>query len=171
MMKESRQRQLLEGQSSVARKVFEGVPIQEYWAEDEILRHLKLTSTGASPHTVRACLGELKDAGLIREPLKNHFQRAIVNIKPPKPEASEAVMNNGTQKSGQPKAEITPMDQLATVGTELTLLATEFGERLRAMALRIEEVALSVESQRESDAAAMAKVRQFQGLLKSIGGE
>lgn len=170
-MNESRQKQLLDGQSSVARKVFEGVPIQEAWAETGIAQAMRNRGVTIASHTVRACILEMKDAGLIKEPRTGHYQRAPVTTKVakvlslPTETISEPVM---TGKTYTVKPTPSPLDLLGTVATELTLLASEFGERMRALALRVEEVALSVEAQREQDAEAMAKAQQLRALLKGF---
>lgn len=67
------------------------------------------------------------------------------------------------------KAEQTPLDMISTISTELTLMATEYGERMRAMSLRLEEIALKVEEQREEDAKIIAKANQLKDLLKGFG--
>jgi hypothetical protein len=175
-MKESRQRQLLEGQSSVARKVFEGVPIQEAWAENEILKAMRTSGVTIAAHTIRACLLDMKDVGLIKEPRQGQFQRAPVQpylrqseAVAPKPvennpiPASEPVMQTPTAKTP------TPLDLLGTVATELVLLSSEFSERMKALADRVEDVALSVAAQRESDAAIIAQATQLKELLKGFG--
>jgi hypothetical protein len=110
---------------------------------------------------------------LIKEPKSGHFQRVPVqpylrlnDHKPYTPEPiSEPAMPTPTDK----KTEVTPLDLLATVATELALLASEFGERLRALSLRVEEVALSVGAQREADAAIIAQATQLKELLKGFG--
>lgn len=174
MMKESRQRQLLEGQSSVARKVFEGVPIQEAWAENEILKAMRTSGVTIAAHTIRACLLDMKDVGLIKEPRQGQFQRAPVQpylrlsesqspTQQPT-QASEPVMPT-TTKTQTPS----PLDLLATVATELVLLSSEFSERMKALAARVEEVALSVAAQREADAAIIAQANQLKVLLKGFG--
>ncbi|MNG40594.1 hypothetical protein D3C84_1292400 [compost metagenome] len=47
-------------------------------------------------------------------------------------------------------------------------LADELGQRMKKLAVRIEEVALSVESEREGNAEALGKLKQLQSLLKSL---
>lgn len=173
MMKESRQRQLLEGQSSVARKVFECVPIQEAWSENEIVKAMRAAGPTIASHAVRGCLLDMFDVGLIKRPSANYYQRVPVQpflrlsaapTQKPTP-ASEPAMTTTTVK----KTETAPLDLLGTVATELALLASEFGERLRALALRVEEVALTVEAQREADAAIIAQANQLKVLLKGFG--
>ncbi len=48
------------------------------------------------------------------------------------------------------------------------ILADDFSKRMKALASRIEEVALSVEAERETNAAAVGKLKQLQELLKGI---
>lgn len=175
MMKESRQRQLLEGQSSVARKVFEGVPIQEAWPENAIFDAIRNNNISIAAHAVRGCLLDMKDVGLVKELPKGYFQRVAVqpylrlsedkNTQATQAITIEASMQTPTAKKTEP----TPLDLLATVATELTLMASEYSERLRALSLRVEEVALSVASQREADAAIIAQANQLKVLLKGFG--
>ena len=66
-MNESRQQQILAGQSSIAQKVFGHVPIQASWSAHDIHGAvIAANATGASAYAIRRALGELKDAGLIR---------------------------------------------------------------------------------------------------------
>ena len=77
-MNESRQQQMLAGQSSIAQKVFGHVPIQARWSARDIHGAvLAANASGASAYAVRRALGELKDAGLIREPIGGKFQRDV----------------------------------------------------------------------------------------------
>lgn len=195
----SRQRQLLDGQTSVARKVFHSVPIQDAWDEATIIREMRASGSSVTiaAHAVRSCLYDLKDAGLVKEPSKGHFQRATVTVREPKaPRAAtsrnansepappsfyaegtepapahlveyEATMKNTLTLAPAP---MTPLDVLGTIATELTVFSVEFGARMKALSERVEDVALLIEAQREADAASMAKVRQLQDLLKDVVG-
>lgn len=166
---DSRIQQLLAGQSSTARKVFEHVPIQQAWSAHDIhCAALAVNATSVSVHAVRRALGELKDAGIIREPVGSKFQRDAVTIKLriEKPMSKPAVEVVTPIK----KAEINALDALAGLSAEVVTLANEFSARMKAMATRIEEVALSVEAEREGSAHATAKLKQLQSLLKEIGG-
>lgn len=170
MMKESRQRQLLEGQSSMARKVFEGVPIQEAWSENDIVKAMRSSSMTVAVHTIRACLLDMVDAGLIRQPKSGHYQREPVQpfLRLP---TDQPTNNIEPVMSTAKKPEPTPLDLLGTVATELVLMASEFAERMKALAARVEEVALQVEAQREADASTMAKVNQLKALLSDVVGQ
>lgn len=165
-MNESRQARILAGQSSIAQKVFGYVPIQTSWSNHEI--HVAASAaqvTSASPYAIRRALGELKDAGLIREPVGGKFQRDAATPKPKKEQAM-------TQTAKTTAVPITKsegaLDVLASLSGEVVTLADDFSQRMKVLAGRIEEVALSVEAEREGNAEALGKLKQLQSLLKGI---
>lgn len=165
-MNESRQQQILAGQSSIAQKVFTLVPIQAAWSNHEIHgAALTAKATGASPYAIRRALGELKEAGLIREPVGGKFQRDAAT---PKTIKEQAVTQVAKQAVVSIKKSEGALDVLASLSGEVVSLADDFSKRMKALASRIEEVALSVEVERETNAAAVGKLKQLQELLKGI---
>ena len=165
-MNESRQQQILAGQSSIAQKVFTLVPIQAAWSNHEIhSAALTAKATGASPYAIRRALGELKEAGLIREPVGGKFQRDAAT---PKTIKEQAVTQVAKQAVVSIKKSEGALDVLASLSGEVVSLADDFSKRMKALATRIEEVALSVEAERETNAAAVGKLKQLQELLKGI---
>jgi DNA-binding transcriptional regulator YhcF (GntR family) len=165
-MNESRQQQILAGQSSIAQKVFTLVPIQAAWSNHEIHgAAITAKATGASPYAIRRALGELKEAGLIREPVGGKFQRDAAT---PKTIKEQAVTQVAKQAVVSIKKSEGALDVLASLSGEVVILADDFSKRMKALASRIEEVALSVEAERETNAAAVGKLKQLQELLKGI---
>lgn len=165
-MNESRQQQILAGQSSIAQKVFTLIPIQAAWSNHEIHgAALTAKATGASPYAIRRALGELKEAGLIREPVGGKFQRDAAT---PKTIKEQAVNQVAKQAVVSIKKSEGALDVLASLSGEVVSLADDFSKRMKALASRIEEVALSVEAERETNAAAVGKLKQLQELLKGI---
>ncbi|MBK3465849.1 hypothetical protein [Pseudomonas sp. MF6776] len=165
-MNESRQQQILAGQSSIAQKIFAYVPIQTSWSNHEIHGAVSnAKATGASPYAIRRALGELKEAGLIREPVGGKFQRDAATKKPQKEQAVSQVAKQTVVSIKKPEG---ALDVLASLSGEVVSLADDFSKRMKALATRIEEVALSVESERETNAAAVGKLKQLQELLKGI---
>ncbi|WP_236202478.1 hypothetical protein [Pseudomonas carnis] len=165
-MNESRQQQILAGQSSIAQKVFTLVPIQAAWSNHEIHgAAITAKATGASPYAIRRALGELKEAGLIREPVGGKFQRDAAT---PKTIKEPAVTQVAKQAVVSIKKSEGALDVLASLSGEVVILADDFSKRMKALASRIEEVALSVEAERETNAAAVGKLKQLQELLKGI---
>jgi len=166
---ESRLQQLLAGQSSIARKVFVHVPIQECWSAHDVHgAALAANATTVSAHAIRRALCELKDAGIIREPIGGKFQRDAITIKL----KSQQPMTKAVTETvvSIKKLEVQALDALAGLSAEVIDLSNEVASRLKALACRIEEVALGVEAEREGNAQASAKLKQLQSLLKDIGG-
>lgn len=162
-MNEARQQQMLAGQSSIAQKVFGYVPIQVSWSAHDIHGAvLAANATGASAYAIRRAIGELKDAGLIREPIGGKFQRDAVTPKPKRDQVMPVAKQTGVSIKKQEGA----LDVLATLSGEVTSLSDEFSKRMRALAGRIEEVALSVEAEREVTAESLDKFKLLQSLLK-----
>ena len=165
-MNESRQQQILAGQSSIAQKVFGYVPIQTSWSSHDIHGAVSAANaTGASAYAIRRALGKLKDAGLIREPAGGKFQRDAATPKPKK----EPVMTQATKSTVVSiKKSEGALDVLAALSGEVVSLSEEFSKRMKALAGRIEEVALSVEAEREIDAEAITKAKRLQEALREF---
>lgn len=163
---ESRQQQLLAGQSAISRKVFEIVPIQESWTVTDIHSALRAANVGAESRSVRRCLFELRDLGLIREHASGTFQRSPTAIK----SKSEPVMSQPASKTvaSIKKPESGALDALASLSAEVVGLSGEFSKRMNALAARIEEVALSVEAEREGNAETIAKAKRLQEIMKEF---
>lgn len=165
-MNESRQQQMLAGQSSIAQKVFGYVPIQTSWSVPAIHAAVQAAkTTGAAAPAIRRALGELKDAGLIREPVAGKFQRDTATPKPKKEQVVTQVAKQTVVSIKKPEG---ALDVLATLSGEVVSLSDEFSRRMKALAGRIEEVALSVEAERESNAEAIVKAKRLQEALREF---
>lgn len=165
-MNESRQSQILAGQSSLAQKIFGYVPIQASWSTHDIHgAALAANATGASAQAVRRALGELKDAGLIREPAGGKFQRDVAT---PKTKKESAVTQAAKTTAVLIKKPELALDVLADLSSEIVSIANEVSLRMKKLAGRIEEVALSVEAERAANSEAAEKLKQLQALLKGI---
>jgi hypothetical protein len=166
-MSESRMQQLLAGQSSIAQKVFVYVPIQDSWSTHDIHSSVIAANvTSATSYAVRRALGELKEAGLIREPAGGKFQRDALTPKAKREQPMPKVANDIVVPMKKP--EIQALDALAGLSAEVVALSDDISARMKRLAGRIEEVALSVEVEREGNAEALGKLKQLQSLLKGI---
>ncbi|GAB6406050.1 hypothetical protein [Pseudomonas sp. MHK4] len=165
-MNESRQTQILAGQSSIAQKVFGFVPMQASWSAHDIHGAvIAANATGASAYAIRRALGELKDAGLVREPVGGKFQRDAAIPKPKKEQVMTQVAPQTAVPNKKPEG---ALDVLAALSGEVVDLSGEFSKRMKALAARIEEVALSVEAERESNAEAIIKAKRLQEALREF---
>ncbi len=196
-MNETRQQQLLQGHTALAKKVYEFVPIQEAWPASAINTALRTNGQTAAHHVaVRACLGDLKDQGLIKEVKPGIFQRleVTVKIKPKNPPGSQTYLDladpnkfipqnppKGTPvtKPSNPVLKLSDVaalsklppsaiDTLATLAEELVVLSDDFGARMKALSVRIEEVALVVEAERMKNSEASEKLKTLQSIFGSL---
>jgi hypothetical protein len=161
-----KQQALLQGQTGLARKVFECVPMQEAWTLSQIqtvLRQLGSSGSQAEAHVIRGCLGELEDQRLVRQPKSGLFQRVKTQEKDVTPVKGTAVVSTIAAKPAN-----TPMELLGELSGELVALSDEFGKRFKGLARRIEEAAITIEQDREASGEKLAKLEQLQTLLKSL---
>ena len=165
-MNELREQQLLAGQSSIAQKVYGFVPIQDSWSTYEIRgAAMAAAATTAPDHAIRRALAELKDAGLIREPTGGKFRRDATTLKPKIEKAMTQLAKQTVVSIKKPEG---ALDVLAALSGEVVILSDEFSKRMKALAGRIEEVALSVEAERESNAETITKAKRLHEALKEF---
>lgn len=163
MMSKAKVEALLQGQTGLARKVYEATPIRTAWLASQISG--AMDKSGADAGVVRACLRDLREAGLVRK-VGSLFQRVEVRtLSQPKPQETKepAVPTPTETKKATP-----PLELLADLSGELISIANDFGTRVKRLAARLEEVALSIEQERENSAENLGKLAQLQSILKSL---
>lgn len=149
----------MQGQTGIAKKVFECVPAQESWTEAQVIGAL-MAMTGSTPDAriVRGCLRDLADSGLIRKTDSSHWQRVRVKTK----------QDKEPEMASEKKAQVDPIEILGGLATEVAALACEFESQLKRIATRIDDAALAIAQDRDSSADAAEKLRQLQALLKGL---
>jgi hypothetical protein len=153
----------MQGQTGIAKKVYECVPINESWQAFQICAALK-KMTGSTPdfRVFTACLSDLADVGLIKKVGGDRFQRVQEAAKPEK-EKHMAVAKISTPKSANEKT-ASAMDALGDLAGEIIGMA----EHMKRLAKRVEDVALAVEQEREANAGSVEQLRQLKTLLKGL---
>jgi len=161
-MSPERMKAKLQGMSSAATKVFEVVPIQTAWSQNEIYRTLnEITRSTMDTHIFRGCLNTLKEAGLIREPSRGHFQKIAIKEKKekdmtsPSPKTAPLALPTKPTKPDQPKAN--PLD-----------LLSDIAGKLRAVADDIDSAAIAIDESIAESAENLGKLKQLQSILKSL---
>lgn len=153
---------LMQGQTGIAKKVYECVPIQEPWSDFQIMSHLQRT-TGSKPdvRVFQGCLKNLRESGLIRQIGTNNYQRISVAQKQPEkpaPAAKEIV-----EVAAKDTKKAVPLEMLGELANEIVGMA----KHLQGLAKRVEDVALAVEQERELSAKDLEMVRHLKALMKS----
>lgn len=155
-MTPEKQRQKLAGQSSLAKKVYQYVPIQEAWTGSEIAQAMaRASGSQVDGRTLLGCLGCLKDSGLVREVGSLRFQRTSVS-QPAIPKPKEA-MSAPQKPEAKHAAPTSAIDLLAGIA-----------KTLRAVASDIETAALAIEEGQAKNAEEVKKLHQLQALLKGL---
>ncbi|SEJ57507.1 hypothetical protein SAMN05216201_11153 [Pseudomonas linyingensis] len=168
---------LLQGQTSMARKLFEFVPIAEEWTEFQIANEMRRV-TGSAPDlkVTRGCLRDLADSGLIRR-RNDQFHRAQAQEKTKQKEAEMPAAKAVTTlqlKPTHPKGEKpadSPIEILGDIAGSIVALGKSMAEQLQQLASRVEEAAIHIEQGQEANAANLQKLKQLQSLLRSLGDD
>lgn len=155
-MTPEKQRQKLAGQSGLAQKVYQHVPIQEAWTGSEIAKAMaRASGSQVDGRTLLGCLGCLKDSGLVREVGSLRFQRTTIS-QPITPKPKEA-MPAPQKPEVKPAAPTSAIDLLAGIA-----------KSMRALAGEIETAALAIEEGQAKADEDVQKLRQLQALLKGL---
>lgn len=163
MMKESRARILLSQQSSVAQKVYAAVPIQDAWDAKSIYAELMRSGFSHDFRIIVGCINSLIGSGLVIEKTKGFFQRAQTR-KENAPVAAAA--SKATTSPAVQQADKSPIDRLSDLSGAFMKLSAQ----IKAAADELETVAIELAEQTERSEGDVAKLKQLQQLLKSIGG-
>lgn len=166
-MTPAKQEILMQGQTGIAKKVYECVPVQESWTSFQVMAALR-NMTGSTPDSriVSGCLTTLVDSGLIKKTGRDQFQRIAVEAKQKTQEPKMAEPAQQMEITPEPKR-VSPLEMLGELATEIVGMAGH----LKRLAARVEDVALAVEQERESSAKSMEQYRQLRALIKTMQGE
>ncbi|WP_236225681.1 hypothetical protein [Pseudomonas pseudonitroreducens] len=158
----------MQGQTGIAKKVYDCVPIAEPWTSFQVMTAMR-NMTGSTPDSriVSGCLSSLVDSGLIKKTGRDSFQRIPVEPKTKTQELKMAEPAKKIETPVEPKRSTSPLEMLGELATEIVGMA----EHMKRLASRVEDVALAVEQERESSAKSMESYRQLKALLKSLQGE
>lgn len=181
-MTPKRQQQLLQGQSSVARKVFDHIPIQDSWPAHRIAGEIERTTRSRlDAKVVSGCLASLVEAGLVRQTgliaKAREYQRVPVSsgtagalevlkeaglkVRTVEDVSDTPAGNQHTENPATPFVVLSTLnDRLFQVSQELKQIATDLGDAV-----------LQIESAREQNARDAETLRQLQTLLGGLSSQ
>ena len=145
MTSSTRLRILLERQSSIAKKVYNCVPLTEGWDYNQIYGEMRRTGSQIDQRILRGCLASLLDDGLIKSSGEK-FQRIQVGGK----QVAAAKTNVLVTLTD-------PLDELSDIANTLVILAK-----------RIENLALSIEENKTENDEEMKKLRVLKDALAAL---
>lgn len=155
-MTPEKQKQKLQGQTSLAQKVFQYVPIAEEW-QPSLIGQAMTRGCGSrtDPVTIGGCLRALTDAGLVRATSRGTFQRMPVSQPTPQPQKQEKEI----------KPMPTPTQSAPT--SAIDLLAS-IAQKLREVAGEIDNAALAIEEGQAKNSQEAEKLKQLKALFKEL---
>ncbi len=157
-MTPEKQKQKLSGQTTIAQKRFQFVPIAEEWGAAQIGQTMtRACGSQTDPRTLLGCLGQLTESGLIRATRRGMFQRApISQPSAPQPQKQEKEIKVMTAPAA-PKATTSAIDLLAGLA-----------QKLRAVANDIDAAALAIEEGQAKNSQEAKELAQMKAQLKAL---
>jgi len=160
----------LNGLTSIARKVYDVVPISEPWKLTRIADELYRQGRRVDKNVLLGVLDGLRSDKLIKEPIEQHFIRAPARGRPPKsatmnhfpPATPNATTPNATTPSTTP-ATPTPVTNPDPLD-KLTAIVSAFDD----LKHRLEDAILEVQAHLEKINKDSAKAKQLLDLMKSL---
>jgi hypothetical protein len=169
MMSNARFRQVHQGLTTTAKKVYELIPIGEPWDYHQITAEVTRAGLGIQYNILQGCVAALVDAQLVDEPRRGHFQRAPIKDKPMLQAVERTEKTTMTMQPIVTKAAATPLERLG----ELAVRIRKFGDDAKAMATtladELENAVLEFEEQQDMTAADVAKFKTLKAVLKDLG--
>lgn len=157
-MTPEKQKQKLSGQTTIAQKVFQAVPVAEAWTAAQISTALnRATGSRMDQHTLQGCLRALADAGLVRA--TEHgvlYQRAPVSAAPATPPKTKEVTVTQPATT-QPAPPASAIDLLGSLS-----------QKMRALADEVDAAALALEEEQSRSTEGAAKLKQLKALLSEV---
>lgn len=152
----------MSGQTSLAQRVYEAVPMLEPWHRTKVLAEFSRLS-GTTPHAqaVYACLGDLTEAGVIKERASNTYARVAVR------ESERANQCDQHEESKEEMTQNTSKPAPALGNAAFTALAG-IATKLRALADEVESAALDADAALQQAGTESKKLAELRSLLQSI---
>lgn len=159
-----RQSILLDGQTAIARKVFDFVPIQDAWTAHQIAQTMHRTTRALMDlRVLQACLSALTNSGLVCEAKPGLYQRKPLRVS----NMNEPIPMKAATSQQPPRRNPTQPPETARPQSAVDLLS-ELAERARTLATDLEAAAELIVKEQEEKEANLQKLAQLQSILKSL---
>lgn len=173
-MKQSKFKQLHQGLTNIAKKVYEAVPLEEEWHMKRIVEKMYENGSGPNFIVIEACLKQMHESGLIKRN-GDMYQQIPVELPMTKPKKEIPVVT--PNKTGAPETIVTNINVLPPKSKDPTAteLLNALAGKLVKLALDvdnikkdIELVALTVQLEHEAKQNELDKLSQLKALLNSF---
>lgn len=162
------------GLTVAQKKIYEATPIAESWDAIKIKMEIARTRTPIETRIILGCLSGLVACGLVKEHPKGMFQRVPVDAKQAAliEESAENSEGENEQEEGQmaetKQTKTEALDPIERIG-RLTAKCQNILVLVKELASDIETVAIEVQETFSCRDVEVAKLKQLQQLLKSLG--
>ena len=165
-MKEKDMAIAIKSMTSVAKKVFDAVPIKEPWHITQIANELFRLGIKLENSMIAGCLASLEKQGVIIEKPRGVFIRASVKDYQPIPEIADIQLRKtiSLQQEKEPMTNKSPIEKLAALSQRVTVAMNA----LRDIAADIEVAAIEIDEQAKSADQGAQKLQQLKSLLKEL---
>lgn len=170
----ARLKELVNGMSSIQRKVYDVVPNSSWWSVGQIAAELARSSSPVETRTLMFCLGHLVEAGVVRETQGGgaKFMKAPVRTKQEKPlNTNPTVPQRAEPETAAPTTKRTSADPIENTLEKLSRLSErvrDLSTELARIASEMDNAALAATDTMSSLAEDTNKLRQLQSILSSI---
>lgn len=174
-MNEARLNSLINGLSSLAKRVYEAVPTDVAVSVNEVLSVMnRLNGIRYDLNKVQGCLDSLRSSGLLQE----KPGRLYIKIARRESAMSQALVAATADLIGkqetketvvQAKPEVNPEVKKPEPIDRMAALAKRIRDVSAEIAAEMEDIALQVETAKVKQEGDLSKLRQLQALLKGIG--
>lgn len=169
---ETRFKSVVNGLNSIAKKVFDVVPVDTYWGAARIQSELFRMGSSQTKSIVEGSLKALVGYGLIQESQPGLFCRVKVTKQKDKDQTIET--DAPTKKQIQPKekkmaTQITAAANPFDAVREVAIKFMDAAKTINALASEIDKRLEDVEKFMAANSEEIAKLKQLQSLLKSLG--
>lgn len=168
---ETRFNSIINGLTSVSRKVFDAVPVETYWSAARIQSELFRCGSNQTMSVVMGSLKALVDFGLVHEIRKDLFTRVKAPIPKKRSPASEKLIEFQDSATSQQKEEkmINKTSNPFDAVREVAIKFLDAAKTINALAIEIDLKLSDVEKHMAANDQDTAKLKQLQSLLKSLG--
>lgn len=177
-MNEARFQAVYEGQTALARKVYDALPLEEFWTPGQVVTEIRrkgLSVTGDT-RALEWALSQLQSAHLIVKAGRDTYRRAeivnpVVKESPKMAAAPTPVIADTTKPAPAAPAQLKTAPTKAPAYDRLIDLArdaAELSQRLAGLARDIDDALLDLDQELEAGREEVARVRQISALLKAM---
>lgn len=158
-VKQDRVDKILAGESSLARKVYDSVPIRDTWSVAQIINDMRRQhGNTVTKSLVEGCLKALRQRNLIKESRPGFFIRAKVTISTKKDTDTVTIRSEKTASTETfTPTEQTPMEKLGVLA-----------DMARELSTALDEVAVELDDFLKEKSAENDKLSQLRALIKEL---